>query len=259
MHMKLTHSASAIVTGGASGLGAATAWALADAGLSVVVLDLETSISAMKNNNQTHPKVTYRAVDVTDFEQVSAAVDAAVEIAPLRVVVNCAGICPQERIVGRKGTHNPDLFAATIAVNLTGTFHVLSAAATAMATQDPVDEDGQRGIIINTASVAAFEGQIGQAAYSASKGGVHSLTLTAARDLARQGIRVLAIAPGVVETPMMAAMTAEVRTELENRVVFPQRMARPEEFAQLVQSLMDNDYLNGETIRLDGGLRMPPR
>lgn len=243
--------AAAVVTGGASGLGAATARLLADAGCEVTAFDLQPG-------NET-AGINYLTVDVTDFAQVEAAVAQAVAKAPLRVVVNCAGICPSQRIVGRKGVHDPQLFATTINVNLVGTFHVLSAAAAAMAATEPYDADGQRGVIINTASVAAFEGQIGQAAYAASKGGVHALSICAARDLASLGIRVNAIAPGIVETPMMAAISAEYRQELENLVQFPKRMATPEEYAQLVAMIIANGYLNGETIRLDGALRMPPR
>lgn len=243
--------AAAVVTGGASGLGAATARLLADAGCEVTAFDLQPG-------NET-AGINYLTVDVTDFAQVEAAVAQAVAKAPLRVVVNCAGICPSQRIVGRKGVHDPQLFATTINVNLVGTFHVLSAAAAAMAATEPYDADGQRGVIINTASVAAFEGQIGQAAYAASKGGVHALSICAARDLASLGIRVNAIAPGIVETPMMAAISAEYRQELENLVQFPKRMATPEEYAQLVAMIIANGYLNGETIRIDGALRMPPR
>lgn len=243
--------AAAVVTGGASGLGAATARLLADAGCEVTAFDLQPG-------NET-AGINYLTVDVTDFAQVEAAVAQAAAKAPLRVVVNCAGICPSQRIVGRKGVHDPQLFATTINVNLVGTFHVLSAAAAAMAATEPYDADGQRGVIINTASVAAFEGQIGQAAYAASKGGVHALSICAARDLASLGIRVNAIAPGIVETPMMAAISAEYRQELENLVQFPKRMATPEEYAQLVAMIIANGYLNGETIRLDGALRMPPR
>lgn len=243
--------AAAVVTGGASGLGAATARLLADAGCEVTAFDLQPG-------NET-AGINYLTVDVTDFAQVEAAVAQAAAKAPLRVVVNCAGICPSQRIVGRKGVHDPQLFATTINVNLVGTFHVLSAAAAAMAATEAYDADGQRGVIINTASVAAFEGQIGQAAYAASKGGVHALSICAARDLASLGIRVNAIAPGIVETPMMAAISAEYRQELENLVQFPKRMATPEEYAQLVAMIIANGYLNGETIRLDGALRMPPR
>ena len=250
--MILDSSISAVVTGAASGLGAATAAHLAGLGVNVLALDLAEPAEKTAG-------VTYAQVDVTDYEQVVAAVAQADAIAPLRLVVNCAGICPSQRIVGRKGPHDPGLFAKTIAVNLTGTFHVLTAAAAVIATHEPVDADGQRGVIVNTASVAAFEGQIGQAAYAASKGGVHSLAITAARDLAGLGIRVNAIAPGIVETPMMASISDEYRTELENLVQFPKRMATPAEYAQLAQAIAENNYLNGETIRIDGALRMPPR
>ncbi|MGO4956303.1 SDR family NAD(P)-dependent oxidoreductase [Luteococcus sp. Sow4_B9] len=251
--------AGAIVTGGASGLGAATAAHLAAKGMTVTAFDLASGIEKMQQAGQAHPDVTYVAVDVTDEQAVQAAVEEAAGRAPLRVAVNCAGICPSARIVGRKGVHDGGLFATTITVNLVGTFHVLAHAAASMAGNEPVDEDGQRGVIVNTASVAAFEGQVGQAAYAASKGGVHSLTISAARDLSSQGIRVNSIAPGVVWTPMMEAINEDFRNELEARVPFPARFAKPEEFAALVGSLVENDYLNGETIRLDGGLRMPPR
>ncbi|WP_420174517.1 SDR family NAD(P)-dependent oxidoreductase [Luteococcus sp. OSA5] len=252
-------AAGAIVTGGASGLGAATVAHLAERGVRVTALDLPAGIEKARQGGTLPPGVEYVGVDVTDETAVQQAVQEAAERAPLRVAVNCAGICPSARIVGRKGTHDGALFAATLQVNLVGTFHVLAHAATAMADNEPVDQDGQRGVIINTASVAAFEGQVGQAAYAASKGGVHSLTIAAARDLSSLGIRVNSIAPGVVWTPMMEAINEDFRTELEARVPFPPRFARPDEYARLVGLLVDNDYLNGETIRLDGGLRMPPR
>ena len=245
-----------MVSGGASGLGYATSVRLAEIGFQVFALDLERGIEALE-----HPVegVTYIPTDVTDPEAVRAAVAQAAAVAPLRVAVACAGICPSKRIVGRSGAHDPGLFATTIAVNLTGTFHVLEFAAEAMSAQEPVDADGQRGVIITTASVAAFEGQVGQAAYAASKGGVHALTISAARDLASRGVRVNTIAPGIVETPMMASITPEFREELERLVPFPHRMAKPEEYARLVEMIVDNGYLNGETIRLDGALRMPAR
>lgn len=252
--MRLDSNTSAIVTGGASGLGAATCAELAARGVHVFALDLEQSIKDKSAEN-----ITYLPTDVTNEQQVRQAVRQAAEIAPLRLAVTCAGICPSARIVGRKGTHDVGLFAQTLNVNLVGTFSVLAAAADVMSTQEPINEDGARGLIVTTASVAAFEGQVGQAAYAASKGGVHALSITAARDLAGLGIRVNSIAPGIVETPMMAGITEEFREELQAKVVFPKRMARPEEFANLVMALTDNDYLNGETIRLDGALRMPPR
>ncbi|QPK79841.1 SDR family NAD(P)-dependent oxidoreductase [Corynebacterium lizhenjunii] len=245
------HNTSAIVTGAASGLGAATALALAERGVAVTGFDLRAGA--------THDNIEYVEVDVTDAQAVRAAVAQAAERAPLRIAVNCAGICPSARIMGRKGPHDPQVFATTINVNLLGTFHVLTSAAEAMSQLEPADADGQRGVIINTASVAAFEGQVGQAAYAASKGAVHALSITAARDLASLGIRVNAIAPGVVATPMMEQITPEFRAQLEATVQFPPRLAKPEEFAHLALSIIDNGYLNGETIRLDGALRMPPR
>lgn len=240
----------AIITGGASGLGAATARALIDAGVTVYAFDLQSGDIE---------GVNYLTVDVTDAEAVTAAVSAVASEAELRLLVACAGICPSQRIMGRKGPHDLGLFSKTIQVNLIGTFNVLTAFAAAVSELEPLDEDGQRGVAIMTASVAAFEGQVGQAAYASSKGGIYALTITAARDLASLGIRVCSIAPGVVNTPMMASVSDEFREELESRVQFPQRMASPDEYALLVQQIVANNYLNGETIRLDGGLRMPPR
>lgn len=240
----------AIITGGASGLGAATARALIDAGVKVYSFDLQAGDIE---------GVDYRIVDVTSAEAVTEAVQSVSSEAELRLLVACAGICPSQRIMGRKGPHDLGLFSKTIQVNLIGTFNVLTAFAEAVSGLEPLDEDGQRGVAIMTASVAAFEGQVGQAAYASSKGGIYALTITAARDLASLGIRVCSIAPGVVNTPMMAAISEEFRTELESRVQFPSRMASPSEYALLVQQIVANNYLNGETIRLDGGLRMPPR
>lgn len=255
----MVNDKTAVVTGGASGLGAATVKELVGAGFRVVAFDLAAGIDKAKQAGEFVDGADYRPVDVTDDAQVRAEIQAAAAIAPLRLVVCCAGILPSQRILGRNGPHDVDVFARALQVNLTGTFAVLTYAAEAMAAQEPVNDDGERGVIVLTSSVAAFEGQVGQAAYAASKGGVHSLTLTAARDLARSGVRVNAIAPGIVETPMMDSITPEFRRELEARVPFPSRMARPEEFAKLVTVIEDNGYLNGETIRLDGGLRMPPR
>lgn len=242
--------ASAIVTGAASGLGAATTRALSERGARVIGFDLHPGPEV--------EGVNYVEVDVTDATAVVEAVSRAVSDLPLRVAVNCAGICPSARIFGRKGRHDPSLFAKTINVNLLGTFYVMTAAAEVMADTTPLD-DGERGVIINTASVAAFEGQVGQAAYAASKGAVHSLSITAARDLASLGIRVNAIAPGVIETPMMQQITPEFRQQLESTVQFPSRLGKAHEFARLALAIVDNVYLNGETIRLDGALRMPPR
>lgn len=246
---------SALVTGAASGLGAATAAMLAARGVRVTGLDLPAGLERAPAVDG----VSYVAADVTDHDQVRAAVAAAADAGPLRTVVNCAGIAPSARVLGRKGPHDLALFETVVRVNLLGTFTVLTLAAERIAATNPVDDDGQRGLIVNTASVAAFEGQVGQAAYAASKGGVHSLTITAARDLASSGIRVNTIAPGILETPMLAGLGEEFRAGLAAGVPFPHRLGRPEEFARLVGSFVDNDYLNGATVRLDGSLRMTPR
>jgi NAD(P)-dependent dehydrogenase (short-subunit alcohol dehydrogenase family) len=245
----------AIVTGGASGLGGATAQALAKAGATVFALDLPAAIEKAPAVSG----LTYVAADVTDPAQVKAAVDtaAAAEV-PLRVVVNCAGIGPSARILSRKGPHDLDLFRKVVEINLIGTFNVLTLAAAAIANTEP-DENGQRGVAINTASIAGFEGQIGQAAYAASKGGVVGLTLPAARDLASLGIRVMTIAPGIVDTPMLATVSDEFRAALAEGIPNPKRLGRPEEFASLALSIIAHDYLNGEVIRMDGALRMAPR
>jgi NAD(P)-dependent dehydrogenase (short-subunit alcohol dehydrogenase family) len=252
--MDITHTA-AIVTGGASGLGAATAAALAGRGARVFALDLASALEAAP----TVDGVEYVAVDVTDPEQVQAAVDRAGDAGvPLRTVVNCAGIGPSMRILGKKGPHDLASYAKVVQVNLIGTFNVLTLAAEAMARTEPL-EHGQRGVVINTASVAAFEGQIGQAAYASSKGGVVGLNLPAARDLAQHGIRVNTIAPGIVETPMLATVSEEFRVGLASGIPFPQRLGRPEEYADLALFIVGHDYLNGEVIRMDGALRMAPR
>jgi NAD(P)-dependent dehydrogenase (short-subunit alcohol dehydrogenase family) len=243
---------SAIVTGASSGLGAATAAALASQGARVFGLDLSVTDAPHIEG------VTYLDADVTHEEQVRAAVAEAAAPAPLRTVVNCAGIAPSARILGKGGVHNLGLYAKVVQVNLVGTFTVLALAAEAMAKTDAL-EFGQRGVIINTASVAAFEGQVGQAAYASSKGGVVGLTVPAARDLAQYGIRVNTIAPGIVDTPMLATVSEEFRDSLAAGIPFPQRLARPEEYAQLVQMIVSHDYLNGETFRMDGALRMAPR
>ncbi|SHH64937.1 SDR family NAD(P)-dependent oxidoreductase [Streptomyces sp. 3214.6] len=252
--MQLENTA-ALVTGGASGLGAATAKALAERGARVFALDLKDGIDKAPEV----PGVTYVPADVTDPEQVGAAVATAAGAGvPLRTVVNCAGIGPSARILGKKGVHDLALYAKVIQINLIGTFNVLALASEAIAATE-ADEDGQRGVIVNTASIAAYDGQIGQAAYSSSKGGVVGLTLPAARDLAQYGIRVCTIAPGIVETPMLATVSEEFRAGLAAGVPFPRRLARPEEYARLALTIVDHDYLNGETIRMDGALRMAPR
>jgi len=195
---------------------------------------------------------------VTDPDQVQTAVDTAAADGPLRTVVNCAGIGPSARILSKKGPHHLAVFRKVIEVNLIGTFNVVTLAAEQIAKTDP-DDNGQRGVVINTASIAAFDGQIGQVAYSASKGGVVGLTLPAARDLASSGIRVLTIAPGIIDTPMLATVSDEFREALATGIPFPKRLGRPEEYANLALSIIAQDYLNGEVIRLDGALRMAPR
>jgi NAD(P)-dependent dehydrogenase (short-subunit alcohol dehydrogenase family) len=245
----------AIVTGGASGLGGATARALADAGARVFGLDLPGAVA--KAQTDAPPGITYLAADVTDPDQVGAAVATAAQDGPLRIAVNCAGIGTAGRVLSRKGPHDLDTFRKVIEVNLIGTFNVLRLAAEAIAATDPIGD--QRGVIVNTASIAAFEGQIGQAAYASSKGGVVGLTLPAARDLAQFGIRVMTIAPGIVDTPMLAGVTDEFRAGLADGVPFPKRLALPEEYARLAVMIVEHDYLNGEVIRMDGALRMAPR
>lgn len=252
--MQITDTA-AIVTGGASGLGAATAAALAAGGARVFAFDLAESIEKAP----TVDGIEYVEVDVTDQAQVREAVATAAGAGvPLRTVINCAGIGPSMRVLGRKGPHDLDVYSTVVQVNLVGTFNVLTLAAEAMAQTEPLEHDA-RGVIINTASIAAYEGQIGQAAYASSKAGIVGLTLPAARDLAQHGIRVLTIAPGIVETPMLATVSEEFREGLAKGVPFPQRLARPDEYAQLALSLVDHDYLNGEVVRMDGALRMAPR
>jgi NAD(P)-dependent dehydrogenase (short-subunit alcohol dehydrogenase family) len=245
----------AIVTGAASGLGAATAEAMAEAGAHVYAFDLPSALETAPERKG----IAYLPVDVTVPEQIR---DAMTEVTasglPLRSVVNCAGIGPSARILSRKGPHNLALYARTIQVNLIGTFNVLIYAAEKIAETEALD-DGSRGVVINTASIAAFDGQIGQVAYSSSKGGIVGMTLPAARDLAQYGIRVNTIAPGIVETPMLATFPDEVRTRLAAGIPFPQRLARPREFAQLALFMIGHEYLNGETVRMDGALRMAPR
>ena len=252
--MQITDTA-ALVTGGASGLGGATAKALAANGARVFALDLAGSIEKAEQIDG----VTYVEADVTNPDQVQAAVDTARGSGvPLRTVVNCAGIGPAGRILSKKGKHDLNLYAKVIQINLIGTFNVLTLAAEAIAQTEPLTDDA-RGVIINTASVAAFDGQIGQAAYASSKGGIVGLTLPAARDLASYGIRVLTIAPGIVDTPMLATVSDEFRSTLAAGIPFPKRLGRPDEYAKLALSLIDHDYLNGEVIRMDGSLRMAPR
>ena len=242
----------ALVTGAASGLGAATAIALAQRGVDVLALDLAAPAETAD------PRIRYVTADVTDEAQVAAALAGVSPDAPLRLVVNCAGIAPAVRLLSSKGVHDLATFRRTIDVNLVGTFNVLRLAAEVMAATEPL-ADGARGLIVNTASVAAYEGQIGQVAYAASKGAIVGMTLPAARDLARYGIRVNTIAPGIVLTPLLTNLGSDVVDSLSASVPFPARLARPEEYAQLVLMLADHDYLNGETIRMDGALRMAPQ
>jgi len=247
----------ALVTGGGSGLGEATARRFAAGGGSVVVLDLPQSKGA-----EVAEQIGGRfvAADVTQTNQVAEAVSAAAEaMGGLHLCVNAAGIAPAHRVMSRSGELFPlDLYELVIRINLTGVFDVTRNAVKYMAENTP-DDDGQRGLIVNVASIAATEGQIGQAAYSASKGGVASMTLPLARDLASYGIRVNTIAPGIMETPMIGGMTDEVRESLSQIHVFPKRLGRPDEFAALVQHLFENTLINGEVIRLDAGARMQPR
>ncbi|HHC08056.1 MAG TPA: SDR family NAD(P)-dependent oxidoreductase [Actinobacteria bacterium] len=248
--------AAALVSGGASGLGAATARALGAAGASVTILDVADeageALAAELGARYVH-------ADVTDPDEVAVAVDVAAEDRPLRVVVNCAGVGDAGRILDRAGSPLPlDRYRRVVEINLVGTFNVLRLAAARMA-EAPELDDGERGVIVNTASVAAFEGQIGQIAYSASKGGVVGMTVPAARDLASVGIRVNTIAPGIIDTPLLAGLNEDYRRRLAEGVPFPRRLGRPEEFAELVMAIVRIGYLNGATIRLDGALRMAPR
>ena len=261
--MKLNGTA-AIVSGGASGLGEATARELAAAGCAVIVADL----------SEEHGKAVAAAIgghfvrtDVSDEGSVQAAVAAAAAAGPpLRVAVNCAGIGWAARTVGRDGTpHDLAAYRKVIAVNLTGTFNVLRLAAAAMAKTEPADADGQRGVIINTSSVAGIEGQTGQIAYSASKGGIIGMTVPAARDLSVIGVRVNTICPGVIYTPIYKSIAGGGRdaeaflAKLAEPVVFPKRLGRPDEFGQLVRALIENDYMNAEVVRFDGGIRFQPK
>jgi NAD(P)-dependent dehydrogenase (short-subunit alcohol dehydrogenase family) len=245
-----------IVAGGASGLGAATARALAERGARVAIADVnEDAANALAGEID---GVAFKA-DVTDETEVEAAVAGAVEaLGGIRLAVSCAGIGWAERTVGKNGPANLQPFETVIRVNLMGTFNVLRLAAAAMSENEPGD-DGERGAVVMTASIAAYDGQIGQTAYSASKGGVVSLTLPAARDLSRLGIRVCTIAPGLFDTPLLAALPESAREALGQQVPFPSRLGQPDEFAALACHIAENRMLNGETIRLDGALRMPPK
>ncbi|VVD94601.1 3-hydroxy-2-methylbutyryl-CoA dehydrogenase [Pandoraea pneumonica] len=247
-----------LVTGASSGLGAATARMFVDAGAKVVLGDINAEAGA-KQAEALGDAARFVATDITREDDVQRLVDTATSaFGGLNGVVNCAGLVIGERILGKQGPHRLDTFARIVNVNLIGTFNVLRIAASAMA-EGKADAEGERGVIVNTASVAAFDGQIGQAAYAASKGGVAALTLPAARELARVGVRVVTVAPGIFETPMMAGMTPEVQAALGASVPFPPRLGRPSEYAGLVRHIVENTMLNGEVIRLDGALRMAPK
>ena len=249
--------AAAIVTGGASGLGRATAERLAASGVKVVIVDLPSSDGAAVAD-ELGDGVAFSPADVTDADAVEAAIDVAEEMGPLRIAVNCAGIGPAKRVVGKDGSPaDLDWFTTVLNVNLVGTFNVLRLAAARMVTHDPVGEE--RGVIVNTASAAAFDGQIGQAAYSASKGGVVGMTLPIARDLADKQIRVMTIAPGLFMTPLLMGLPQEALDSLGTQVPHPSRLGDPSEFAMMVDHIVANPMLNGETIRLDGAIRMAPR
>ena len=247
-----------IVTGGSSGLGAATAKRFVAQGARVVIADLNAELG-QRLADELGPSCAFCKTDVTSEADARAAVDGARErFGALHGLVNCAGIGPAERVNGKKGPHRLESFTQVIQVNLIGAFNMIRLAAAAMASNTP-NPAGERGVIVNTASVAVWDGQIGQAAYAASKGGIVAMTLPIARELASSGIRVCTIAPGIFQTPMLAGLPAEVQESLAKSVPFPSRLGRPEEYAALAQQIVENEMLNGESIRLDGALRMAPR
>ncbi|MCF3932302.1 SDR family NAD(P)-dependent oxidoreductase [Acuticoccus sp. M5D2P5] len=255
--MKLTQSPAAVVTGGASGLGAATARRLAADGAKVAIFDMSDEAGKAVADEIGG---IYAHVDVTSEDSLKAGFEAArAAHGQERILVNCAGIAPVAKTVSRGAAHPFDMFAKVIDVNLVGTFRASAIAALGMSATEPMTEDGERGVIVSTASVAAYDGQIGQAAYAASKGGVAALTLPLARDLSQYGIRVMTIAPGIFETPMMIGLGEKVVNSLGEQVPFPKRLGRPSEYADLVVAIVENPLLNGEVIRLDGAIRMAPR
>jgi NAD(P)-dependent dehydrogenase (short-subunit alcohol dehydrogenase family) len=246
-----------LVTGGGSGLGAATATMLADHGGKVILADVSDSGEGVAKQLGANAK--FVKTDVTDEASMQAAVDAAVAtFGALHGLVNCAGVAPGERVVGRNGPHGLASFERAVKVNLIGTFNAIRLAAAKMSVQ-PAEASGERGVIVNTSSVASMDGQIGQAAYAASKAGVNGMTLPIARELAKFGIRVMTVAPGIFDTPMLQGMSEEVRTSLGQQVPFPPRLGKPEEYAALVRHIIENEVLNGEVIRLDGAIRMTAR
>jgi NAD(P)-dependent dehydrogenase (short-subunit alcohol dehydrogenase family) len=255
--MKITGK-TALVTGGGSGLGAAVAAMLVEAGANVVIADIDET-KGRTTTAQFGTAARFHRTDVTNEADATAAIAlATTAFGGLHILVNCAGVAPGERVLGRESPHDLSRFTRAITINLIGTFNMIRLAAAAMATNKP-DAAGARGVIINTASIAAFDGQIGQAAYAASKAGVVGMTLPIARELARSAIRVMTIAPGLFATPMMDGLPADVQASLGSSVPFPQRLGQPAEFAGLVRHICENEMLNGETIRLDGALRMAPR
>ena len=255
--LQLPNNAVFFVTGGASGLGEAAARMLVQAGANVLVADVNEA-SGNRVAGELGGRARFVSVDVTDETSVLNGLRAAAELGVLRGVVNAAGVVLAEKVVGKTGTHPLDAFARVIRINLIGTFNVIRLAASTMSTAAPLD-NGERGVIVNTASVAAFDGQIGQAAYSASKGGVVGMTLPIARELARYGIRVMTIAPGIFDTPMLASLPEAARESLGQQVPFPTRLGKPAEYAALVKHIIENEMLNGEVIRLDGAIRMAPK
>ncbi len=256
--MRLDNTISAIITGGASGLGEACARKFANLGVKVAILDMNAKRGAALASEING---LFVQTDVSDAQSVANALASSRKAhGQERICINCAGIATSSKTVDRDGyCHDAAAFTQTIQINLIGTFNVASQSAAGMATADTLDADGTRGVIINTASIAAFDGQMGQTAYAASKGGIAAMTLPMARDLARSGIRVMAIAPGLFQTPMLAGLPMEVQDSLAAQVPFPQRLGDPSEFAALAQHIVKNQLLNGEVIRLDGGIRMAPR
>ncbi|MDK6201952.1 MULTISPECIES: 3-hydroxyacyl-CoA dehydrogenase [Oligella] len=244
-----------IVTGGASGLGAGTVKMLSQQGAKVLIADLNDAAGEALAQELGQ---RYLHCDVTQADDAQAAVDAALELGPLYGLINCAGIAPAARVVGRNGPHDLATFQKVININLIGSFNMIRLVAASMVDNEPLDT-GERGVLINTASVAAYEGQIGQAAYAASKGAVVAMTLPIARDMARHGVRCVTIAPGIMGTPMLYGMPQEVQDALAADIPFPSRLGQPEDFAKLVQAIITNEMINGETIRLDGAIRLQPK
>ena len=255
--MKINSDLSAIVTGGASGLGEAVVRSLTAQGVKVGIFDFDEQRGQQVSQDV---NACFAKVDVSDIDSVKAGFEKVRTVnGTERVIVNCAGIAPGQKTVLKTGAHDPELYVKTIAVNLVGSFYCSSQSATAMCKEQPLGDDGERGVIINTASVAAYEGQVGQVAYSSSKGGIVGMTLPMARDLARDGVRVVAIAPGLFMTPMMSGFSDEVKDSLAAKAQYPKRLGNPEDFANLVSHIIENTMINGEVIRLDGAVRLEPR